>query len=161
MDYLQDDQMRLWEVEKILEHRRRKVDGVTRNEYLISWAGFGAESDSWASRLLPSPRWFTDHSVPCTPPKRTLAFERGKLRANCASTCSGEEWHAFMFILTTRVLLFTLPHPVSLWSETRSRSNYAEQGSRRSGRSWSQRERASSLTSIARRSTSTEHTCMY
>jgi hypothetical protein len=27
----EDDQMRLWEVEKILDHRRRKVDGATRN----------------------------------------------------------------------------------------------------------------------------------
>ena len=43
----EDDQMRLWEVERILDHRRRKVDGVTRNEYFIRWAGFGADSDSW------------------------------------------------------------------------------------------------------------------
>jgi hypothetical protein len=43
----EDDQMRLWEVEEILDHRRRKVEGVTRNEYFIRWAGFGAESDSW------------------------------------------------------------------------------------------------------------------
>ena len=39
--------MRLWEVEEILDHRRRKVDGVTRNEYFIRWTGFGADSDSW------------------------------------------------------------------------------------------------------------------
>jgi hypothetical protein len=45
----EDDQMRLWPVEEILDHRKRKVEGVTqsRNEYLIRWAGFGAESDSW------------------------------------------------------------------------------------------------------------------
>ncbi len=54
----EDDQMRLWEVEKILDHRRRKVDGVTRNEYFIRWAGFGAESDSntlkvYLTRLTP------------------------------------------------------------------------------------------------------------
>lgn len=43
----EDDRMRLWPVEAILDHRKRKVEGVTRNEYLIRWTGFGAESDSW------------------------------------------------------------------------------------------------------------------
>ena len=43
----EDDQLRLWPVESILDHRKRKVKGVIRNEYLIRWGGFGAESDSW------------------------------------------------------------------------------------------------------------------
>jgi hypothetical protein len=38
-----------WEVERILNHRQRKIPNAkrTRREYLVKWAGYGHESNSW------------------------------------------------------------------------------------------------------------------
>ncbi len=37
----------MWPVEAILDDRRRKVDGVVRQEYKLRWQGWGEEHDSW------------------------------------------------------------------------------------------------------------------
>jgi hypothetical protein len=37
----------MWPVEAILADRRRKVDGVMRQEYKLRWQGCGEEWDSW------------------------------------------------------------------------------------------------------------------
>ena len=38
---------KMWPVEAILADRRRKVDGVVRQEYKLRWQGWGEEHDSW------------------------------------------------------------------------------------------------------------------
>ena len=38
---------RMWPVERILGDRKRKVDGVQRQEYQLRWLNFGPEHDSW------------------------------------------------------------------------------------------------------------------
>ena len=48
---LTDDDTVEYEVEKILDHRQKKIrtakKAVNKTEYLIRWAGYGPEHDSW------------------------------------------------------------------------------------------------------------------
>jgi Chromo (CHRromatin Organisation MOdifier) domain len=45
--HFDSDGSAVWEVDKLLDVRQRKVGRKTVTEYLVSWAGFGPEHHSW------------------------------------------------------------------------------------------------------------------